>query len=131
MTIELTMLAWTLVLALVHVFLPTFGRTRQLGAKWNAGARDEPLPPPTPVTGRLERAQRNLFETLPLFIGAVLAAHVAGREGGLTSMGVQLYFWGRVVYLPLYALGIPVVRSLAFLVSFAGLVMILAALLGA
>ena len=25
-----------------------------------------------PVTGRLERAQANLYETLPLFIGAVL-----------------------------------------------------------
>ena len=71
MTTELTMLAWTLVLALVQVFLPIMGRTRQLGSKWNAGPRDEPLPPPDPVTGRLERAQRNLYETLPLFIAAV------------------------------------------------------------
>ncbi|OYX34027.1 MAG: hypothetical protein B7Y99_06245 [Caulobacterales bacterium 32-69-10] len=130
MTTELTMLAWTLVLALVQVFLPIMGRTKQLGSKWNAGPRDEPTPPPTPVTGRLERAQKNLYETLPLFIGAVLAAHVAGREGTLTAIGVQLYFWARVVYVPLYAFGIPYVRSLAFLVSLAGLLMIFAALFG-
>jgi uncharacterized MAPEG superfamily protein len=130
MTVELTMLAWTLVLALVQVFLPIIGRTRQLGSKWNAGPRDEPLPPADPVTGRLERAQKNLYETLPLFVGAVLAAHAAGREGTLTALGVQLYFWARVAYVPLYALGIAYVRSLVWLVSLAGLVMILAALLG-
>jgi uncharacterized MAPEG superfamily protein len=130
MRIELTMLAWTLVLALVQVFLPIMGRTRQLGSKWNAGPRDEPLPPPGPVTGRLERAQRNLYETLPLFAAAVLAAVVAGRTNGLTALGAQLYFWARVVYVPLYALGVPYVRSLVWLVSLAGLLMILAALLG-
>lgn len=130
MTVELTMLAWTLVLAIVQVMAPTFGRTRQLGSKWNAGSRDEPLPPPTPVTGRLERAQKNLYETLPLFIAAVLAAHVAGRDNSLTHIGAQLYFWARVAYVPLYAFGVPYVRSLAFLVSLVGLVMILLALFG-
>lgn len=130
MTTELTMLAWTLVLALVQVFLPIMGRTRQLGTKWNAGPRDEPTPPPDAVTGRLERAQRNLFETLPVFIGAVLIAHAADRNSSLTAMGAHLYFWARVVYVPLYALGIPYVRSLAFLVSMVGLVMILAAVFG-
>jgi uncharacterized MAPEG superfamily protein len=130
MTTELTMLAWTLVLALVQVFLPIMGKTRQYGTKWNAGPRDEPQPPPDKVTGRLDRAQRNLYETLPLFIGAVLIAHVADRNGPLTALGAQLYFWGRLVYVPLYAAGIAYVRSLAFLVSLAGLVMILAAVLG-
>lgn len=130
MSPELIVLAWTLVLALIQVFLPTIGRTIQLGSKWNAGPRDEALPPPTPMTGRLERAQRNLYETLPLFIGAVLAVHVAGRESHLTAIGAHLYLFARIVYVPLYAFGIPVVRSLAWLVSLAGLIMILLALFG-
>ena len=130
MTTELTMLAWTLVLALVQVFLPIMGRTRQLGSKWNAGPRDEPLPTPDPVTGRLERAQRNLYETLPVFAAAVLAAHVAGRDNPLTAIGAQDYFWARLVYVPLYAFGVPYFRSFVWLISFAGLVMILAALFG-
>lgn len=127
MSIELTMLAWTLVLAIVQVFLAVTMRTRQLGPKWNRGARDEPLPPPDLVTGRLERAQRNLYETLPLFAAAVLIAHVAGRENALSAIGVQLYFWGRVAYVPLYASGIPVVRSLVWGVAFIGLVLVLLA----
>lgn len=128
MTTELTYLAVTLILALVQVFLPAGARTVEFGSKWNAGPRDQTPAAKTPLTGRLERAQANLYETLPLFIGAVLIAHVAGRNGALTAWGTALYFWARVVYVPLYAFGVPYVRSLAWTVSFAGLAMILAAL---
>lgn len=128
MTTELTYLAATLVLALVQVFLPAFGRTVQHGLKWNAGPRDADAPPPGRVTGRLERAQANLYETLPLFIGAVLIAHVAGQTGPMTAWGAALYFWARLIYVPLYAFGVPYVRSLVWLASLIGLVMILFAL---
>ena len=128
MTTELTYLALTLILALVQVFLPAGARTVEFGSKWNAGPRDETPAAKKPLTGRLERAQANLFETLPLFIGAVLIAHVAGQNGVLTLWGAALYFWARVVYVPLYALGVPYVRSLVWTVSFVGLLMILAAL---
>jgi uncharacterized MAPEG superfamily protein len=43
--------------------------------------------------------------------------------------GAHLYFWARVVYLPLYALGVPLVRSLVWNVAFAGIVLLLLALL--
>ena len=128
MTTELTYLALTLILALVQVFLPAGARTAEFGSKWNAGPRDQTPAAKKPLTGRLERAQANLYETLPLFIGAVLIAHVAGRDGALTVWGAGLYFWARVAYVPLYALGVPYVRSLVWLVSLAGLVMVLAAL---
>ena len=129
MTTELTMLAWTMVLALVQIFATATVRTQQYGSKWNTGARDEELPPPKPIVGRLQRAQANLYETLPLFAAVVLIAHVAGRETTQTALGAQIYFWGRVIYVPLYALGVPVVRSLVFLVSLVGLIMILVAVL--
>lgn len=127
-TTELTYLAATLILALVQVFLPAGARTIEFGSKWNAGARDTTPEARNPLTGRLERAQANLYETLPLFIGAVLIAHVAGQEGVLTLWGAALYFWARVAYIPLYALGVPYVRSLVWLISLAGLIMILTAL---
>src|SRR4051812_332649 len=120
MSAELYVLGFVLLLALVQVFLPTLGRTKQLGSKWNAGPRDEPLPPPTPMTGRLERAKNNLYETLPIFIGAVLAVHVAGRETGMTALGAYLYLFARIAYVPLYAFGVNYVRSLAFLASLVG-----------
>jgi uncharacterized MAPEG superfamily protein len=47
-------------------------KTRQYGDKWNVGARDEELPPPKPLVGRLARAQANFLETFPIMIAAVL-----------------------------------------------------------
>lgn len=125
---DLVLLAFALILALVQIGLAGMARTAELGAKWNAGPRDGENPPPGKLAGRLMRAQANLFETLPLFIGAVLLAHVADKAGPMTWWGAHLYVFGRVVYLPLYALGVPYVRSLVWLVATAGLVMVIAAL---
>jgi len=131
MTAELTILGWCLVLAIVQILLPGMFRTRETGLDYNAGPRDEPCPAPVaPVTGRLQRAQRNLFETLPLFAAAILIAHVAGRNGDLTWWGAVLYLASRVLYVPLYAAGIPVVRSVVWTVGLVGLILILLAILG-
>lgn len=129
MTTELTILGWTLVLALVQVLLPAMLRNRETGIAYNMSARDGQAPPPRPVTARLQRAQANLFETLPLFAAAVLVAHVAGREGTLTLWGCWLYLGARIAYVPLYAAGVPVVRSLVWAVSLAGLALVLKAIL--
>lgn len=128
MSPEFLMLALTLVLAVVQILLAASVRTAELGLKWNAGARDGQTPPAGAVAGRLIRAQANLFETLPLFAGAVIMAEVAGKQGEITFIGAHLYFFGRLIYLPLYALGVAYVRSLAWMVSLAGLLMIIYAL---
>ena len=128
MTPEFILLALTLILALVQIGAAGMARTAELGGKWNAGPRDGEVPPPGRLAGRLMRAQANLFETLPLFAAAVIMAHIAGKDGTLTALGAHLYFFGRLVYLPLYAFGVPYVRSLVWLVAAGGLVMVLAAL---
>jgi uncharacterized MAPEG superfamily protein len=87
------------------------------------------MPPLQGVGGRLQRALHNFVETFPFFAAAVLIAHVAGRHSALTLWGVQLYFWGRVAYLPLYAFGIPKVRSMAWGIATLGIILILIALL--
>ena len=128
MTPEFIMLAFTLILALVQILWAASARTAELGLKWNAGARDGDTPPPGKMAGRLIRAQANLFETLPLFAAAVIMAHVAGEDSQLTFVGTHLYFFGRLIYLPLYAFGVAYVRSLAWVMSLVGLVMVIAAL---
>lgn len=129
MTFELSILAWTLVLAFVQVLLFDIARTGQYGLKWNTGARDEEMPPLSPMANRLQRAQNNLYETLPLFIAAVLIAHVAGKTSDLTHNGALLFLVGRIVYVPLYAFGVKQIRSLVWLVATAGLLMIFWAIL--
>jgi uncharacterized MAPEG superfamily protein len=129
MTLELKILAWTLVLAFVQILLFDFARTAQYGLKWNTGPRDEQMPPLSARAERLQRAQNNLFETLPLFIAAVLIANAANIHNEWTVLGAQIYFWGRVVYVPLYAFGVRQIRSLVWLISLAGLIMLAAQIL--
>ena len=125
MTIELHVLAWGCVLALVHIFAAVRVKTRQYGTRWNVGARDEALPPPEPLVGRLARAQANYFETFPVMVAAILIVTAAGLETRWTAVGAIVWLAARVVYLPLYALGVPVVRTLVFTVSIVGILMML------
>jgi uncharacterized MAPEG superfamily protein len=133
MTTELTMLAWTLVLAVAlavaQIFLAGSFRTMATGLSFNMGARDGATPPPRPLTARLQRAQATLFETLPLFAIAVLIAHVAGLHSSQTVLGCELYLAARVLDVPLYAAGVPIVRSLAWAVSIGGIIMLFKAIL--
>ena len=94
------------------------------------GARDENLPPLNPIAGRLSRAQANFMETLPIAIVALIGVVVAGKASEWTAMGGWIWLAARVVYLPLYAFGIPVVRTLFFLASLIGLLIVLWPLLG-
>jgi uncharacterized MAPEG superfamily protein len=127
MTIELTMLAWSCVLGIAQAFATGQFATMEHGLRYNMGPRDEQKPPGL-IGGRVERAFANYLQTFPFFAAAVLMAHVANRHGALTSFGAQLYFWARLIYVPLYAAGIPVVRTLAFLAGVAGIGLILYAL---
>jgi uncharacterized MAPEG superfamily protein len=128
MTIELQMLVWSIVLGIVYILVAATASAMRRGGRWAAGARDEPVAALTGVAGRLERAQRNFLETFPFFAAAVLAIAVLDRYSDTTALGAQLYFWGRLIYLPLYALGTYLVRSLAWGVALVGLVMLLVAL---
>ena len=123
MKIEFIMLGATLALALANIFWAGNVRTRQYGRDWNMGARDETMPPLDPLAGRLLRAQANLYETLPLFIAALLGAAYLDRLGWKTEVGASLYFIGRLVYLPLYAAGVPKLRTLIWSVALIGLVL--------
>jgi uncharacterized MAPEG superfamily protein len=125
MTIELAVLAWGCILAIFHILIAVRFKTRQYGTKWNMGARDEALPPPQPVVGRLARAQANFFETFPVAVAAILIVTVAALEDRWTALGAMLWLGARILYLPLYAFGVPVARTLAFLVSLVGIAMIL------
>lgn len=129
MTIELTVLAWTLVLALVQIFLASALRTKETGLSFNMSARDTDPPPPGRLTARVQRAQANLFETLPLFIGAVLIAHTANVHTSQTALACWLYLGARIVYLPLYAFGVPVLRTFVWGVSVWGLIILFKAVL--
>jgi uncharacterized MAPEG superfamily protein len=119
--IEVTILAFGALLLLVHIFAAANAKTKQYGVSWNMGARDEALPPLDVVPGRLARAQANFLETLPIAIIALLGVVVAGRTNEWTAIGGWVWLGARVAYLPLYAMGVRGLRSIAFLASLVGL----------
>ena len=128
MSLEIQMLAWSIALGLVHVLLGAVLMTMQRGLKWNAGARDGEAKPLTGVAARLDRASRNFLETFPFFAAAVLAVVVSDRMSADSALGAQVYFWARLAYLPIYAAGIPYLRTLVWAVSLWGLLQVLWAL---
>jgi uncharacterized MAPEG superfamily protein len=128
MTLELRMLALSIVLGLVQIVLASHAASLQRGYEWSASSRDAAAPELTGVAARLERALRNFMETFPLFAAAVLMAHVAGRHGWMTEWGAQFYFWARVVYVGVYVAGIFLVRSLVWNVATLGIILLLVSL---
>jgi uncharacterized MAPEG superfamily protein len=94
------------------------------------GARDEALPPLEPLPGRLVRAQNNFQETFPIAVIALIGVVVAGKTSQWTGIGGWLWLGARVVYLPLYAMGTPMIRTLVFLASIVGLGMAIWPLFG-
>lgn len=128
MSIEIKMLAWCIALGLVHVLLGATLTTRQRGLAWNMSARDAVLPPLTGVAARVDRALRNFLETFPFFAAAVLAVVASGRGDAGTALAAQAYFWARLVYVPLYAAGIPYLRTLVWAVSLWGILQLVMAL---
>jgi uncharacterized MAPEG superfamily protein len=128
MTPELHLLVWSIVLTIVQMLVATTATNTQISLATLAQNRED-LPEVKGLAGRAQRAHRNMLENLPLFIGLVLVAHVAGRTNSMTLLGAQAFFWARLVYAVLYVVGIPWVRTAVWAVSMVGLVLIFLQLL--
>src|SRR6266545_4058367 len=127
MSFELAMLAASCVLCLVQIIVSSHAASVQRGYRWTASSRDAEVSPLTGVAGRLERALQNFLETFPVFVAAVFLVHALGRQSVLSEWGAGLYFSARLVYLPLYAAGVPLLRSIVWNVAFVGIVLLLLA----
>src|SRR6476469_6568684 len=124
MPIELKILALGALLLFIHIFLATRFKTAQYGRQWNVGARDETLPEPNPVSGRLMRAQANFEETFPIAIVALLGVVIAGKTSQWTAACGWIWLGARIVYLPRYWAGIPVIRTIVWTIALIGLAMV-------
>lgn len=124
---ELQLLAVAVIIGLVNLLWTSAAAQPQRGLEWNVGPRDEPRPL-TGMAGRLQRAFANFQETFPFFAAAVICAYLLGQISDITRWGAILYVIARALYVPLYAFGVPYVRSAVWGVSLVGIIMILAAI---
>lgn len=123
-----SLLGLAILLGLLHVLLAGALVTASRGTKWNLSSRDGEAPPVSVMAGRAQRAAANFLETFPFFAAALVCAVAIHHDGHLAVLGAQLYFWARVVYLPIYLFGVPVVRSLVWGVALVGLLMVVFAI---
>ena len=128
-SIEIQMLCWSVVLGLGQLAVATLGGLVDQGLPYNISSRDLPPPSITLITARLQRAFGNFRETFVYFAVAVLVVTTMVKNNPASALGAQLYFWSRVAYVPVYAAGIPVLRTLIWAASIVGLVMVLRAAL--
>lgn len=123
MTPELMYLVWSAALTLVLAAIAVSGATLEVGLPRLAGNREN-MPEMSSWAGRAARAHRNMLENLVLFAILVFAARLANVSNAMTVLGAQLFFFGRVAHAVIYVIGIPWLRTAAWLVSVIGLLLI-------
>jgi uncharacterized MAPEG superfamily protein len=128
MTIELTMLVYSVVLLVIVIAIQATAGILAQGLPAMAGSRDN-LGEPSPFQSRSKRVAENHKEGLLLFAPLVLVASAAGISTELTVLGAQLFFYSRIAHALIYLAGWPWIRPLAWFVGLVGTLMILFALL--
>lgn len=116
-------------LTFVAILLGAVLRNREWtlqGMQVGLSNRDK-LPDATPMGARAERAAANTKENFILFLALALTAHLAG-VGEQALLGAQVFIWARLVYLPVYILGITYLRSAVWVAGIVGLAMMVLAL---
>jgi uncharacterized MAPEG superfamily protein len=122
-TIELYALLTAVLLGLVHISAAAFTFKAQVGNRYTVGARDAEIKP-VGVSARLYRANANFLETFGYFAVCVIVGQLAGATGKLGEIGCGMYLAGRMLYLPLYAAGVPWLRSFSWNIATLGIVLV-------
>jgi len=129
MPLEVTILAWAGLLLVVQFVLMAASNTLQLGIGYTSGSRDEQREP-TGMAGRLTRAFNNMLEALIFFTLAVVVVTLGEAASRATALAAKVFLVARIVYVPAYASGIPMLRSVVWSVGFLATVfMVIQALL--
>jgi uncharacterized MAPEG superfamily protein len=124
MSLELTLLIWSVGLTFVQMLVAVSGAILQFGLPDLAGNREN-MPPATSWAGRAERAHHNMLENLVLFGVLVLVTELTNKNNAMTGFGSELFFWARVIYAVIYVIGLPWLRTGVWVISMIGLILIL------
>ncbi len=125
---ELKLLGIAGLLGLAQMLWAAGASQRQRGYDWAAGPRDEARAVHG-VAARLQRAFSNYGETFAIFAASLLGALIEHGPTNMTLVGAWLYVVARVIYVPLYASGVPTLRSLVWFAALVGILLEILSLL--
>jgi uncharacterized MAPEG superfamily protein len=131
MTTTLTLVIYMAIVTWLTILAASLIRVKGWTARGTMiafGNRDN-LPEATPLAGRAERTARNTAENFMFFAVIALVAHVAGRTGARLDTGAELFFWSRLVFIPVYYVGIIYLRTAVWIVGIVGLAMMVKSIL--
>ncbi|MBJ3783234.1 MAPEG family protein [Devosia sediminis] len=123
MSIELTLLIWSAVLAFAYLGVQSTLYRMDYGVAHANSQRDNERPP-NKWTVRAQRALSNFLETYAIFIALAVATQISGRSDGLTQWGAIIWFAARWAYLPAYFIDIKQLRSGIWSISLIGLLLL-------
>ncbi len=124
MTAELTYLFYAVILLVAHIIVQATFSDLSKGLGWALGPQDEPRDQ-SPIASRVQRALRNYLETFPAFAALAIMLTITEQATDLSALGAAIYFWARVAYIPCFASGIPLIRSVAWFTAMGGLVLMM------
>jgi uncharacterized MAPEG superfamily protein len=93
------------------------------------GNRDN-MPEPGALAGRAMRTASNTLENMVLFSALAFVAHLSGSTDPRILTGAMLFFWARVIFVPVYYVGLVYVRTAVWGASIVGLGMMIVGMMG-
>ena len=123
MGFELQAVVWTTVILVTLIGFQGGLVPVNQGLAWGLGNRDEACEK-TALQTRTARTVANHIEGMSVFVPLALVVAISDLSSTLTVWGAGLYLVGRVLVAPLYLVGVPYLRSLAWGVSLFGILLI-------
>lgn len=124
-------LVWSAILLWLMIMLAGLATAKAwtpAGLMAMLGNRENPADP-SAFAGRADRAANNMIESFVLFIALAAAVYFAGKTEGQATTGAAVFFWARLVYWPVYLIGIPYLRTAVWAIGIIGLAMMALAVL--
>jgi uncharacterized MAPEG superfamily protein len=127
---ELLFTAWTAGFTGLLWIPIILNRLAEMGV-WKALSNPEPdVRPHANWAYRLANAHRNAIENLVVFAPLAIGVHLLQSGNQLTAMACAAFFAARVAHAVIYTAGIPLLRTIAFVIGFGAQVILFLRIVG-
>jgi uncharacterized MAPEG superfamily protein len=129
MSAELTYLTWSVVIVLGYLVVQVLEQIARNGLVVALTYQTDKEKPVGVLMQRFNASFSNFLVSYPAFISLVVIIALTNSNSDLTALGAAIWFWARIAHIPAHVSGLPVIRTLVWAISIAGLVMMLHSLI--
>jgi uncharacterized MAPEG superfamily protein len=129
MSPELTYLTWSVVIVLGYLVVQVLEQIARNGLVVALTYQTDKEKPIGVLMQRFNASFSNFLVSYPAFISLVVIIALTNSSSDLTALGAAIWFWARIAHIPAHVSGLPVIRTLVWAISIAGLVMMLHSLI--